>query len=74
MNYAIIENGMVVNIIVGPLPVGMDGVALVERPVSIGDTYEGGVFMREGEVVLTDAEKIHAMEEEILALQAQLES
>ena len=72
MNYAIIENGLVINIIVGPLPVGMDGIALGERPVSIGDAYEDGVFLRDGIVVLTDAERIHALEAQLLA--SQLES
>lgn len=48
MNYAIIENGIVVNIIVGPLPEGMEGVALGDRPVAIGDSYADGVFTRNG--------------------------
>ena len=72
MNYAIIENGAVANIIVGPLPDGMEGVALFDRPVAIGDTFADGVFLRNGEPVLTDAERIAALEARILALQEQL--
>ncbi len=74
MNYAIIQNGLVVNVIVGPLPVGMEGVALGDRPVAIGDIYDGGVFLRDGVVLLTGEERIRALEAEILALQQQLES
>jgi hypothetical protein len=45
MNYAIIENGVVVNIIVG-LPDGMDGVCVDELDVAIGDRYENGEFIK----------------------------
>ena len=58
MNYAIIENGVVVNIIVGPLPNGMDGVALGDRPVAIGDIYDGTDFYRDGEKILTIREQL----------------
>lgn len=71
-DYAIIENGIVVNVIVGPLPDGMEGVALNGRPVIIGDAYLDGVFRRNGEPVLTDAERIAALTEEINRLHAQL--
>ena len=74
MNYAIIENGVVVNVIVGPLPEGMEGVALNDRPVAIGDSYTDGVFTRNGEPVLTPAERISALEAQILLLQSQLPS
>lgn len=74
MNFAIIENGVVVNIIVGPLPNGMDGVALGDRPVAIGDSYTDGVFMRDGEIVLTDAEKIAELEAQNAQLSAALSS
>jgi hypothetical protein len=69
MNYAIILDGHVDNIIVGPLPNGMSGVSLGDRPVAIGDAYENGVFMRNGEPVLTNAERIAALEAQLLALQ-----
>ena len=71
MNYAVIENGVVVNVIVGPLPEGMEGVALNDRPVAIGDSYTDGVFTRNGEPVLTPAERISALEAQIAALTAQ---
>ena len=73
-DYAIIENGIVTNVIVGPLPDGIEGVALNGRPVAIGDAYANGVFLRNGEPVLTDAERISALEQQILALQQQLNS
>ena len=72
MNYAIITNGTVTNIIVGPLPNDMDGVAVFDRPVAIGDSYANGVFLRNGAPVLTDAERIAALEAEVQALQEQL--
>ena len=71
MNYAIIENGAVANIIVGPLPDGMEGVALFDRPVAIGDTFADSVFLRNGEPVLTDVERIAALEARIAELEAQ---
>lgn len=65
MNYAIIENGAVANVIVlraanaGDFP---GAVALHERPVGIGDTYSDGRFRRDGEEVLTAAEEITTMQ------------
>ena len=69
MNYAIIENGLVVNIIVGPLPAGMEGIDVSGRPVAIGDQYSDGVFTREGEPVLTDAEYIAQLEAALAAFE-----
>lgn len=43
MNYALIENGFVVNIIVG-LPDGFVGVCIDGHDVSTGDSYADGVF------------------------------
>jgi len=73
-DYAIIENGFVTNVIVGPLPDGMEGIPLNGRPVAIGDTYTDGVFLRNGEPVLTEAERISALEQQIHALQERLNS
>jgi len=56
MDYAIIEDGIVTNVIVGPLPDGMDGVAMGDLPVVIGDSYADGVFTRDGEPVTPAAE------------------
>ncbi len=61
MNYALVENGVVENIIwlyegnahefAGAMPMG-------DRAVQIGDTYENGAFYHEGERVLTESEKM----------------
>lgn len=59
MRYAMIDNGIVTNVIM--LRPGVDwpgAVALGERPVGIGDTYRGGKFYRDGEEVLTAQEEI----------------
>ena len=42
-------------------------VTLVEtgnRPVMIGDTYEDGTFLRDGQKVLTEAEQLQLMHEQ----------
>lgn len=60
MNYALIDNGIVTNIIwlsarnAGDFPAA---VPCGERPVMIGDTYTDGVFYRGEEKVLTETEK-----------------
>ena len=59
MNYALIENGIVTNIIwlyetnADEFP---NAVKLGERPVGIGDTYTDGKFYRDGNEVLTALE------------------
>lgn len=59
MNYALIENGIVTNIIwlyetnAEEFP---SAVKLGERQVEIGDTYEDGKFFRDGAEVLTAEE------------------
>jgi len=68
------EENTVTNIVVGPLPAEVSGAALYDRPVAIGDTQVNGVFLRNGEPVLTDAERIAALEQQILTLQEQLNS
>lgn len=60
MNYALIENGIVTNIIwlyetnAEEFP---GAVKLGERQVEIGDTYEDGRFYRDGVEVLTAEEE-----------------
>ena len=55
MSYAVIENGVVVNIIrlndriAHNFP---NAVKFVNMPVGIGDTYADGVFYRDGEEIL----------------------
>ena len=59
MNYALVENGIVTNIIwlnernAGEWP---GAVRLGERMVEVGDTYDGEKFRRDGTEVLTAAE------------------
>lgn len=59
MNYALIEDGVVANIIwlypatEGDFP---NAVRCADIPVAIGDTYADGVFYRDGERVLSAAE------------------
>ena len=63
MNYALITNGIVTNIIwldprnAGDFP---GAVALGDRPVSIGDSYADGGFTRDGAAVLTPLEAAEA--------------
>ena len=54
--FALIENGIVVNIIYMYAKNRMDfptAVLAADRPVMIGDRYEGGVFLRDGVPILT---------------------
>ena len=59
MNYALIENGVVTNIIwlnernAGEWP---GAIRLYDRMVEVGDTYDGEKFWRDGTEVLTPME------------------
>ena len=61
MRYAVITEGTVTNVITlwetnaGDFP---GAVALHDRPVGIGDSYQDGKFYRDGEEVLTAQEEI----------------
>ena len=61
MRYAVITEGTVTNVITlwetnaGDFP---GAVALHDRPVGIGDTYQDGKFYRGGQEVLTSQEEI----------------
>lgn len=63
MRYALIENGIVTNIIwlndrnASDFP---SAVKLGDRPVGIGDTYTDGKFYRDGVEVLTPMEQAQA--------------
>lgn len=61
MNYALIENGVVTNVI-WLHPANADdfpgAVPVDDVPVDIGDTYADGTFYRNGEKVLTFAEQM----------------
>lgn len=70
MNYALVENGTVVNIIwlnernAGEWP---NVVRLGERMVEVGDTYDGEKFWRGGTEVLTALEIAQAEREQYKA-------
>lgn len=61
MNYALIENGLVANMIwlhpenAEDFP---NAVPMDDLPVDIGDTYSEGVFYRNGEKVLSFADQM----------------
>ena len=61
MRYAVITEGTVTNVIAlretnaGDFP---GAVALHDRPVGIGDSYQDGKFYRDGEELLTAQEEI----------------
>ena len=58
MRHALIDNGAVVNVIELRPGVAWPGaVALQDRPVGIGDSYQGGKFFRDGKEVLTADEE-----------------
>lgn len=63
MNYALIENGIVVNIIWLSKSNASDfpnAVEYEDRPVQVGDSYSDGDFYHDGEKVLTPAEDMQA--------------
>lgn len=63
MRYALIDNGIVTNVIVLNDRNASDfptAVKLGDRPVGIGDTYADGKFYRDGVEVLTPMEQAQA--------------
>ena len=59
MNYAIIQNGVVVNmIVIAPYNTSdfPDAVPVGDKPVVIGDEYRDGKFWRDGAEILSPAE------------------
>lgn len=59
MRYAIVTDGTVTNVIeLRPSVTWPGAVALGDRPVGIGDTYQDGKFWRDGAEVLTAQEEI----------------
>lgn len=73
MNYALIENNIITNIIwlySGNASDFPNAVPLGDVPAGIGDTYEDGVFYRDGERILTNEElllKQNIEKDEIIA-------
>ena len=81
MNYALIENGVVTNIIWLYSANARDFPSAVpcgDVPVAIGDTYDGQDFYREGEKVvspLTAAQKeVETMQADLPMLKAQIQA
>lgn len=59
MRYAIVTDGIVTNVIeLRPSVTWPGAVALYDRPVGIGDTYQDGKFYRDGTEVLAAQEEI----------------
>lgn len=61
MNYAVIENGVVSNLIwLHPMNASdfPEAVSVGDIPVQVGDTYADGVFYHDGEKVLTASERM----------------
>ena len=76
MNYALIENGVVANIIwlyPGNASDFPAAVPMSDIPAAIGDTYADGVFYRNGERVLTVQEQMQKELAEADAAQAAYE-
>lgn len=76
MNYALIENNIVTNIIwladsnAHEFP---NAVKLGDRPAGIGDTYENGKFYRNGVEILTELERYIEMSTDLAAQVVDLE-
>lgn len=63
MNYALIENGVVINLIwlyPGNAADFPTAVPVGDVPVAIGDSYADGVFTRDGQPVLTFSQQMLA--------------
>lgn len=76
MNYAIIENGVVGNIIVLRLANASEfpnAIAMGDRPVRIGDTYANGKFYRDGTEILTPSEEIEEYKAALMVLGVETE-
>ena len=71
MNYAIVENGIITNII-WLYPTNAENfpnaVPMNDYPVGIGDTYDGEYFYRNGERILSLAEEMADMQSALEAL------
>lgn len=77
MNYALIENGVVTNVIwlySGNEKDFPNAIALEDVPAGIGDEYIDGVFYRNGKRVLTIMEELEKALDEKDATIAELDS
>lgn len=71
MNYALIEDGVVTNIIWLSYTNADDfhnAVAMGDLPAGIGDTWDGEYFYRDGQRILTRTEKIQDMADALTLL------
>lgn len=71
MNYALIEDGVVTNIIWLSYTNADDfpnAVAIIDLLVAIGDTWDGEYFYRDGQRILTRTEKIQDMADALTLL------
>ena len=69
MNYALIKDGTVVNVIWLSPSNAKDFPAAVPAgnlPVRIGDAWEGGMFYRDGEALLSPLEEANAILDELM--------
>ena len=66
MNYAIVENNIVVNIAVANEPLNENWIYVGELPVTFGDIYNNGNFFHEGEQVLTVLEQLQLKNEQYI--------
>ena len=57
MNYAILEQGVITNVIVGHPVNNENAVCLYDIPAGIGDTYDGQYFYHNGKRIYSLAEK-----------------
>ena len=70
MRYAVIEDGVVVNVIIlypGGAKSFPDAVPCGDTPVAIGDTWDGEHFYREGAQVLSPVEEAQKDAEDMAA-------
>lgn len=70
MTYALIENGIVTNVIYllkGNAYEFPNAVNCDDYSVQIGDTYEDGRFYRDGEPIYSDAEKLAMLNAQLIA-------
>lgn len=79
MNYALVENGTVTNVIWlnhGNADDFPDAIPLGDTPAGIGDTWDGEHFYRDGERILSraemDAQTIAAYEDAITQIEKAL--
>ena len=78
MNYALIGEDGVVNNIIWLCSANRNDFAIAicvaNRPVAIGDLYQNGVFLRDGEEVLSYPDQIALLAARIAELESQLDA